>query len=106
MASKLSNAGKDCGEGFQPCNTDWKALKAASVVCEEDSCSHGIKPLVDIEEDVCIEFPSVKKSKEIVEENNTLRKEDIEYRNKMEAKRIRKDDPYAKVVKTVPFGFI
>jgi len=106
MASKLSNAGKNSCEGFQPCKSDWKVLKAASVVCEEDSYSHGIKPLVDIEEDVKIEFPSVKQAKEIVEENHALREEDIEYRNKMEAKRFRKEDPYAKVVKTVPFGFI
>ena len=103
MTSKFSNADEDCCEGFQPCNSDWKTLKVATVVSDKDSCSHGVKPVVEIVE---AKFPCVKPSKVNFEEIYAFREEDIEYRNKLEAKRLRKEDPYAKVVKTVPFGFI
>jgi hypothetical protein len=106
MASKFNNADEDCRKNFRPCISDWEASKTAGVVSDEDSCSHRVKPAVEMVEAVEIKFPCVKPSKTSFEENYALRKEDIEYRNKMEAKRLRKEDPYAKVVKTVPFGFI
>ncbi len=106
LTSKFNNADEDCCEGFRPCISDWEDSKTADVVSDEDSCSHGVKPSVEMVEAVKIEFPPVKPSKASFEEIYAFREEDIEYRNKIEAKRIRKEDPYAKVVKTVPFGFI
>ena len=106
MASKFNNVEEDCCEDLQPCISDLEASKTTGVVSDRDSYSHGVKPTVEIVEDVEIKFPCMKPSKVSFEECYAFREEDIEYRNKVEAKRLRKEDPYAKVVKTVPFGFI
>lgn len=106
MASKFNNADKECCEDFQPCISDWEASKTIDVVSDKDSCSHGVKPAVEIVDAVKIEFPPVKPIKVSFEERYAFREEDIEYRNMMEAKRLRKEDPYVKVFKIVPFGII